>query len=96
MSGTVFIILCKKCKKVKFNQGDTNFRNCPSCRTTNKNEMRERYNVKRRQKRNERSRNERVRIHERHENGNDERNDGDDEARDDEGNERDDGNENEI
>jgi len=53
MSETVFMILCKKCKKVEFNQGDTNLRNCLSCRTTNKNEMRERYNSKRRQKRNE-------------------------------------------
>ena len=53
MSEIVFMILCKKCKKVEFNQGDTNLRNCPGCRTTNKNEMRERYNSKRQQKRNE-------------------------------------------
>ena len=53
MSEIVFMILCKKCKKVEFNQGDTNLRNCPGCRTTNKNEMRKKYNSKRRQKRNE-------------------------------------------
>ena len=52
MSETVFMILCIKCKS-EFNQGDTNLRNCQSCRTTNKNEMRERYNTKRRHKRNE-------------------------------------------
>ena len=49
MSQIPFIILCKKCKKVEFNQGNTNLRNCPSCRITGNKKMRKRYNLKRRQ-----------------------------------------------
>jgi len=51
MSEIIFMIKCKKCKKVEFDQGDTNIRNCPECRTTNKKEMRERYNIKRQETR---------------------------------------------